>query len=80
MFSCEISEIFKNTFFTENLRWLLLLMTKIIFGKKYTMHVWQDPKYTSGYTRVGTLLKFHLKISFKNFNELIEWSNTVHFK
>ena len=24
MFSCEISQIFKNTFFTEHLRWLLL--------------------------------------------------------
>ena len=26
MFSCEYSQIFKNSFFIENFRWLLLLL------------------------------------------------------
>ena len=33
MFSCEYFEIFKNTFFIEHLRWLLLNMKK--WSKKW---------------------------------------------
>ena len=39
-------------------------MLLFIFGKKYAMDIWQGPKYTSGYTRVGTLLKFDLETFF----------------
>ena len=31
MFSCEFCDISKNTFFTEHLRWLLLLIAALIF-------------------------------------------------
>ena len=30
MFSCEFCEIFKNTFFREHLRWLLLLFDRTL--------------------------------------------------
>ena len=33
MFSCEISKIFKNIFYTEHLQWLLLNELVINFGK-----------------------------------------------
>ena len=33
VFSCEFCEIFKNTFFIEQLRWLLLKFITIIFWK-----------------------------------------------
>ena len=29
VFSCEFRKIFKNTFFTENLLWLLLVISKL---------------------------------------------------
>ena len=31
MLSCEFCDICKNTFFTEHLRWLLLLIAALIF-------------------------------------------------
>ena len=33
MFPCKICEIFKNTFFTEHLRWLLLKIIKLNVNK-----------------------------------------------
>ena len=39
VFSCEFCEISKNTFFTEHLRWLLLIILCMIFGHQMKFNV-----------------------------------------
>ena len=51
--SCEFCNTFKNTFFKEYLRWVLLYLycrlewTFVIFGKSFILDVWHGSEYAS---------------------------------
>ena len=43
VFSCEFSEIFKSTFFVENLRWLLL--SKQLISHTFEKFLWTKTSF-----------------------------------
>ena len=67
MFSCEFREIFRNTFFTEHLRWLLLNKTY----KK--MSVWSPWNYF-----FSSSFDFFIYISDSLYTVSIQGLNFIH--
>ena len=67
MFSCEFREIFRNTFFTEHLRWLLLNKTY----KK--MSVWSPWNYF-----FSSSFDFFIYISHSLYTVSIQGLNFIH--
>ena len=67
VFSCEFCEISKNTFFTENLRWLLLSLDSFSNFGKLNPHDFKrtgsDNENTGGEVRSLTMQKKELKKS-----------------
>ena len=63
MFSCEFCEIFKNTFFTEHLRWLLL-MVKPLFRSHFGIRV--------------TVFQLHCSLKMLNMHFIIFSSLSSH--
>ena len=81
MFSCEISEIFKNIFFTEHLQWLLLIIVAqyyLFILYFYIFHIFYLYTYNNnilskGYRKMGwiwniTEYKF---VSFKILSQQV---------
>ena len=68
MFSCEFWEISKNTFFTEYLRWLLLILhgafVKIVNSSKLILHIW----YMSNFFLLSTWQQKNMYIFFSFFS------------
>ena len=53
VFSCEFCEISNNTFFTEHLRWLLLLLDEIQNTKKMKIRELKERKFEKKVREIG---------------------------
>ena len=63
MFSCEFCEIFKNTFFIEHFRWLLLAipLRKAIYRKRNAKQMCPSQIFKTAVNKKDYLNKFDFK-------------------
>ena len=76
MFSCEYCEIFKNSFFIENLWWLLLYIHLFLIKFKKRLQHRCFPVNIAKFLRIPILK--NIKESLTSFGDRIVYQNNLH--